>query len=722
MANATGRPVAPARKLVAAVLGTIAGFVMVFGLGMSSWAVVALGAALLALAIALAVVNVARRGARAWIAGQGEVKAVSDPPVTGVYGRAELQLVVVAPGLPVTEVLVRDPRVPVGKWPLVGDTVPLTVDVDDMRRVRIDWDQAPDHGDDGDPPPPPGYEPPEEFLDDDLLGEPEPPPWATRDRQWGRGPDEPPPPPPPGAEPDPVGAPVVVHDTPRGVILEGQLVDQDDAARRQHRSEVLSDFPAAAAPSAAADFAAAPPSSAYPSQAEESPYTHGAAEPAAYVTETTYIAEPLDEEPVYREPARTAEPTRPPGSRPRPRPRTHDESPTAAPQGAAPPTAAAQDAPPEPGPAPDQRTDDAAASTPHAAATSADPEIDLPLDGDPEPPPESTPQARSAVDSDIIAPPADEPPTRDEPPTITGIDAPSDTAAEAPPLHTTGAPSSGAAAEAPPSRTEDDSTPERSGHGPAAAAAAAGVAAGLAGAHAVSRDDATHPARSNPGRPPTTGTDQHQPETGPDEAADHPATPSTAPAGAHPITPQAAAAMAATRAEPSTDPGPPAPHISPTGPGRPWADLENGGYEPDERADDLITAYPSARPGPAGAIHGVGITVLVTDLDRAVAFYRDTLGFFEIDHGPDSAVLASGDTRLVLHATENLSPEAARMVHLNLEVGDVEAVHDELRAKGVTFTHAPRPVNRGGKLELWAATFADPDGHTVAITQWRAVR
>ena len=30
MANVTGRPIAPARKLVAAVLGTIAVFVMVF--------------------------------------------------------------------------------------------------------------------------------------------------------------------------------------------------------------------------------------------------------------------------------------------------------------------------------------------------------------------------------------------------------------------------------------------------------------------------------------------------------------------------------------------------------------------------------------------------------------------------------------------------------------------------------------------------------------------
>jgi catechol 2,3-dioxygenase-like lactoylglutathione lyase family enzyme len=153
----------------------------------------------------------------------------------------------------------------------------------------------------------------------------------------------------------------------------------------------------------------------------------------------------------------------------------------------------------------------------------------------------------------------------------------------------------------------------------------------------------------------------------------------------------------------------------------PWADLE-GGFEPDERADDVLTAYPSARPGPAGAIHGVGITVLVTDLQRSITFYRDILGFFEIDSGASSAVLASGDTRVVLRTVHDLSAEAGRLIYLNLEVGDVEAVYEELKSKGVTFVHAPRPVNRGDKLELWAASFRDPDKHNIAITQWRAIR
>jgi catechol 2,3-dioxygenase-like lactoylglutathione lyase family enzyme len=114
--------------------------------------------------------------------------------------------------------------------------------------------------------------------------------------------------------------------------------------------------------------------------------------------------------------------------------------------------------------------------------------------------------------------------------------------------------------------------------------------------------------------------------------------------------------------------------------------------------------------------------VLVTELERSIVFYRDILGFFEIDSGDGSAVLASGDTRLVLRTVPNLSAEASRLIYLNLEVGDVEAVHAELREKGVKFVHSPRAMNRGDKLELWSATFRDPDNHNIAITQWRAVR
>src|SRR4051812_24677389 len=176
---------------------------MVFGLGLASWAIVVLGLAVLALSIALGVVNVVRRGTRAWVAGTAQVKAVSDPPMSAAYGRAELQIVVVAPGLPITEVLVRDPRVPVSKWPRLGETLPVHVDVEDMRRVRIDWPNAPDVAD----PPPPGQQfadiptasDPLDEYDDDLLGPVPTPPWRT-ESEWTE--DEPPPPPPPAGSDD----------------------------------------------------------------------------------------------------------------------------------------------------------------------------------------------------------------------------------------------------------------------------------------------------------------------------------------------------------------------------------------------------------------------------------------------------------------------------------------------------------------------------------------
>jgi catechol 2,3-dioxygenase-like lactoylglutathione lyase family enzyme len=135
---------------------------------------------------------------------------------------------------------------------------------------------------------------------------------------------------------------------------------------------------------------------------------------------------------------------------------------------------------------------------------------------------------------------------------------------------------------------------------------------------------------------------------------------------------------------------------------------------------ELVTAYPSARPGAAGPISGVGITVHVTDLARSAEFYRDLLGFYEIDGGDGSLVLASGNTRVVLREVHDAAGVDGRLVHINLEVADVQAMYEELVAKRVRFTYDPRPTSRGERLELWAAEFHDPDGHRIAITQWRA--
>jgi catechol 2,3-dioxygenase-like lactoylglutathione lyase family enzyme len=580
--NPSRRSVAPVRKLVAAVVGTIAVFVMLFGLGMSSWAIVALGAAMLALAIGLALVNVVRRGGRAWVQGTAHVVSASEPPPSSDYGRCELQLVVAAPGLPASAIKVRDPRVPVVKWPDAGATLPVMVAVDDMRHVRIQWDEVMTHTE--------AMEDPQAYVDplrdlpvDDLLPEPEAPPWVTRDRQGWARPDDP-----QTVTADLTGPladlrerPVAVRETPGGpIVLEGTLVDADARQSTLPRRPRPSPHPRPrtgtesdpVSPAAAAGPVA--PAAAGAAAAPEDP----AADPGERGTPTSAASSAAsssadDDEKIPDVPDDLSS-LDPHPAKPSPTPGPAAAGPTAATQASATQASAAQTS--------------AMRSGPTDAAP--DPEVDIPLD-------------------EHDDPPASAPAPDDEPPTV-------------------GAP------------------------------AAAAASAGLGGTAAA------------------------------DEAADSSADQSSAA--------QSSAAQSS-------------------------ADRARADEAADYRIDELNTVYPSARPGPAGAIHGVGITVLVTDLTRSTAFYRDMLGFFEIDSGGGSAVLASGDTRLVLRTVHELSPTTGRLIYLNLEVGDVDAVHEELRAKGVTFVHGPRAVNRGERLELWAASFHDPDGHNIAVTQWRSV-
>ncbi|PZF87170.1 VOC family protein, partial [Micromonospora deserti] len=143
-----------------------------------------------------------------------------------------------------------------------------------------------------------------------------------------------------------------------------------------------------------------------------------------------------------------------------------------------------------------------------------------------------------------------------------------------------------------------------------------------------------------------------------------------------------------------------------------------------ELDEAIFGPRPTAGPGLDAAdelgapIAGVGLTLLVTDLPRSLGFYRD-LGFTEIDRGAGNAVLASGATRLVLREVTEAAPISRRLVHVNLEVDDIDSAYERLRDSGVRFTYAPRVVNRGTRLEVRAAAFRDPDGHGIALTQWR---
>jgi len=96
----------------------------------------------------------------------------------------------------------------------------------------------------------------------------------------------------------------------------------------------------------------------------------------------------------------------------------------------------------------------------------------------------------------------------------------------------------------------------------------------------------------------------------------------------------------------------------------------------------------------------VSVRYIVDDVDAAIAFYRDQLGFSELMHpDPAFAMLTHGDLRLVLVAPvpaghpgggSRPMPDGTRQRpggwnRFMLEVPDLKAAAGKLRAAGVSF-------------------------------------
>jgi catechol 2,3-dioxygenase-like lactoylglutathione lyase family enzyme len=109
------------------------------------------------------------------------------------------------------------------------------------------------------------------------------------------------------------------------------------------------------------------------------------------------------------------------------------------------------------------------------------------------------------------------------------------------------------------------------------------------------------------------------------------------------------------------------------------------------------------------------IHVSVSDVDRAVAFYRDVLGMpflFRVP-GQPMAFFDCDGVRLYLGAPE--SEDFRSRVVLYFTVDDVDEGYDALKQRGVEFVDAPHVVARMEDIELRMAFFRDPDGNNLAL-------
>jgi catechol 2,3-dioxygenase-like lactoylglutathione lyase family enzyme len=136
-----------------------------------------------------------------------------------------------------------------------------------------------------------------------------------------------------------------------------------------------------------------------------------------------------------------------------------------------------------------------------------------------------------------------------------------------------------------------------------------------------------------------------------------------------------------------------------------------------------------------------GLTVC--DLDRSLAFYRDTIGmevvFAQEKRGGYLAAIVGypgahvrmahlafpGDThRIELFEYLSPSPRGAPgeprdvgITHVCLLVDDVRALHERLTRAGVDFYSAPVPVDTGANAGGVGVYLRDPDGITLELFQ-----
>jgi len=106
--------------------------------------------------------------------------------------------------------------------------------------------------------------------------------------------------------------------------------------------------------------------------------------------------------------------------------------------------------------------------------------------------------------------------------------------------------------------------------------------------------------------------------------------------------------------------------------------------------------------------------------ERALTFYRDTLGLKLVDDGPFALVFDSGGTMLRVTPVHELTPE--KFTVLGWHVGDIMEEMRQLNARGVIFERFPGLDQ--DQQGIWTAPngasiawFKDPDGHVLSLSQ-----
>ena len=144
-------------------------------------------------------------------------------------------------------------------------------------------------------------------------------------------------------------------------------------------------------------------------------------------------------------------------------------------------------------------------------------------------------------------------------------------------------------------------------------------------------------------------------------------------------------------------------------------------------ADDTQTKPKTAKEASMSQEHSAVVSVryMIDDVDAAVAFYTNHLGFaLDVDSAPAFASVTRGNLRLLLSGEKSSGrramPDGSKPVpggwnRILLPVSDIKAEAARLKAAGVKFRRDDIVSGPGGS-QIWVV---DPSGNLVELFQYK---
>jgi methylmalonyl-CoA/ethylmalonyl-CoA epimerase len=118
---------------------------------------------------------------------------------------------------------------------------------------------------------------------------------------------------------------------------------------------------------------------------------------------------------------------------------------------------------------------------------------------------------------------------------------------------------------------------------------------------------------------------------------------------------------------------------------------------------------------PALSLSHIGqIAIVVKDVERATAFYRDVLGMRFLFAFPGLAFFDCDGVRIMLSRAEKPEFDHPSSI-LYFRVTDIQQAYQTLRSRNVAFADEPHVVARLTDHDLWMTFFHDLDENALAL-------